>query len=150
MQGGDLDTYNAQFNSLSAMASFKPNKKGTIELYKTGLNQKLLTAIIEHRQKDLNTLDEWQEEAAKQQLQWIETRNAQGGGLTPQQQRWAHALNLWDYTPRRNSHRSRDQSDKMDIDAIRFQPLTDQEKDELRKQGACFRCRKIGHNAKYC
>ncbi|EGD74756.1 hypothetical protein PTSG_12517, partial [Salpingoeca rosetta] len=42
----------------------------------------------------------------------------------------------------------------MDIDAIRAQRplrrLTDQERDELRRRGACFRCRREGHLAADC
>ena len=36
----------------------------------------------------------------------------------------------------------------MEVDALA--PLTDQQRDELRKRGACFRCRKPGHVARNC
>ena len=38
----------------------------------------------------------------------------------------------------------------MDIDARRFTPLTDEEKQKLWDTGRCFRCQKKGHIAKYC
>jgi hypothetical protein len=38
----------------------------------------------------------------------------------------------------------------MDVDARRFTPLTDEEKQKLRDSGGCFRCQKKGHIAKYC
>ena len=153
MQGGDLDTYNAEFNQLHKIAGFKSDKMGTMELYKGGLNRGLLDSIIDNYETAPDTLEKWQEEARKRQIRWLEKKNIRPGGLTPHEQKWAHALNLKNYAPKR--HGNGNQVVKMDVDAaqvntIRFQPLTDQEREELRKQGACFRCRKPGHNARNC
>src|SRR5487761_1362194 len=63
MGGGDLDTYNAEFNRLYKTASFSENKLGTIELYKKGLTTGLLEAIIDNYAKKPTTLVGWQEEA---------------------------------------------------------------------------------------
>ena len=41
----------------------------------------------------------------------------------------------------------------MEVDATQTQPLkplTDREREELRKRGACFRCRMVGHRANQC
>jgi NAD-dependent SIR2 family protein deacetylase len=46
MQGGDLDTYTANFNHLAKRAGFKHDKKGAMELYKQGLNVRLLSGSL--------------------------------------------------------------------------------------------------------
>ena len=68
MGGGDLDTYNIEFNRLYKTAGFSENKLGTIELYKKGLTNGLLEAIIDSYTTKPTTLAGWQEEARSQQL----------------------------------------------------------------------------------
>ena len=68
MAGGNLDTYNAEFNRLYKIASFSENELRTIELYKKGLIMGLLEAIIDNYAKKPTTLTRWQEEAHSQQL----------------------------------------------------------------------------------
>ena len=63
MSGTDLDTYNAEFNRLYKVAGFTENELGTIELYKKGLTNGLLEAIIDNYTQKPKTLAEWQEEA---------------------------------------------------------------------------------------
>jgi hypothetical protein len=65
MSGGDLDMYMANFNCLAKVAGFKDNEKGTMELYKQGLNHQLLNNIIKNYTKWLTILKEWQKEAHK-------------------------------------------------------------------------------------
>ena len=38
----------------------------------------------------------------------------------------------------------------MEVDGIRRTKLTDAERDKLRKAGACFFCREVGHMSKQC
>ena len=71
MGGGDLDTYNTEFNRLYKTASFSENELGTIKLYKKGLTTGLLEAIIDNYTKKPTTLAGWQEEACSQQLRWL-------------------------------------------------------------------------------
>jgi hypothetical protein len=57
------------------------------------------------------------------------------------------------HLPRRNFDQPRPRPDykgptPMDIDAI--SKLTDSERERLRKNGGCFRCRKTGHLARDC
>jgi hypothetical protein len=40
--------------------------------------------------------------------------------------------------------------DAMQIDAVALQPLTPQQREQLRRTGGCFRCRKVGHLARDC
>jgi lysyl-tRNA synthetase class I len=82
MQGEDLDTYTTDFNHLAKTAGFKHNKKGTMELYKQGLNNQQLNNIINNYTKWPETLKKWQKEAHKQQVHWLEAKNS-GQGLTP-------------------------------------------------------------------
>jgi hypothetical protein len=59
MQREDLDTYTANFNCLAKTAGFRHNEKGTMELYKQGLNNQLLNNIINNYIKWPETLKEW-------------------------------------------------------------------------------------------
>ena len=63
MGGGNLNTYNAEFNRLYKTAGFSENELGTIELYKKGLTNGLLEAIIDNYTKKPTILAGWQEEA---------------------------------------------------------------------------------------
>ena len=72
MSGGDLNTYNAEFNCLYKIARFLENELGTIELYKKGLTAVLLEAIIDNYAQKPSTLARWQEEARSRQLHWLE------------------------------------------------------------------------------
>jgi hypothetical protein len=69
---------------MAKVAGFKDNEKGTMELYKQGLNHQLLNNIINNYAKQLTTLEEWQKEACKHQVHWLEAKNL-GQGLTPKQ-----------------------------------------------------------------
>jgi hypothetical protein len=40
--------------------------------------------------------------------------------------------------------------DAMQVDAVALQPLTQQQRDQLRRIGGCFRCRRPGHMAREC
>ena len=75
MGGGNLDTYNAEFNCLYKIADFFKNELGTIKLYKKGLTTGLLEAIINNYAKKPTTLARWQEEACSRQLCWLKKQN---------------------------------------------------------------------------
>jgi hypothetical protein len=47
------------------------------------------------------------------------------------------------------THQNHCDPNAMDVDARRFTPLTDEEKQKLRDTGGCFRCQKKGHITKY-
>jgi Retrotransposon gag protein len=100
MAGEDLDTYTADFNRLYKTAGFTADEKGTMELYKNGLNSRLLGAIIDSYQTKPATLDAWQKAARDRQIRYMEKKNSQPGGLTTREQRWAHGLKLSRYTPK--------------------------------------------------
>ena len=38
----------------------------------------------------------------------------------------------------------------MEVDTVRLKKLTPQERAKCMKEGRCFKCRKVGHNAKNC
>jgi hypothetical protein len=147
MSGGDLDTYTADFNCLAKVAGFKDSEKGTMELYKQGLNNQLLNAIINNYTKWPETLEEWQKEAHKWQVHWLEAKNS-GQGLTPKQMQWATVLKLKNYTL--PSQRTHNQVVSMDVDATRFQELSPEEQEQLHKTRSCFFCKKKGHIAQDC
>ena len=124
MGGGDLDTYNAEFNRLYKKAGFSENKLRTIELYKKGLTTGLLEAIIDNYAMKPVTLAGWQEEAQNQQLRWLEKRNTvKPSGLSPRELKLAQMLNMQSYKemqiPPTNNQRNRNnQIVKMDVNAV--------------------------------
>jgi hypothetical protein len=63
MTGGDLDMYTTNFNHLAKITGFSETEKGTMELYKQGLNNQLLNTIINNYTKRPENLEEWQKEA---------------------------------------------------------------------------------------
>ena len=53
--------------------------------------------------------------------------------------------------PLANNQRNRnDQVVKMDVDAVQFNKLTDEERELCIKERRCFKCRKQGHSSRYC
>ena len=156
MSGGDLNTYNAEFNCLYKIARFLENELGTIELYKKGLTAVLLEAIIDNYAQKPSTLARWQEEARSRQLRWLEKWNAvKPMGLSPREIKLAQMLNMRSYkgtqtpqaTPQKNWN---DYSDKMDVDVVHFNKLTNKEWELCFKENRCFKCRKQGHWSKDC
>jgi cytoplasmic iron level regulating protein YaaA (DUF328/UPF0246 family) len=117
MQEKDLDIYTANFNCLAKVAEFKHNEKGTIVVYKQGLNNQLLNNIINNYIKQPEMLKEWQKKAYKQQVHWLKAKNSEQG-LTPRQIKWAATLKPKNYTP--PSQRSHNKMVLMDVDATRF------------------------------
>jgi hypothetical protein len=87
-------------------------------------------------------LEEWQKEAHKWQVCWLEANNS-GQGLTPKQLQWAAALKLKNYTS--SSQRTCNQVVPIDVDITRFQELSPEEQKKLCHNKACFYCKKKRH-----
>jgi Zinc knuckle len=112
-------------------------------------------------------LEEWKKRARERQTVYKELKNAgltqkTNNNRTEAQRKWATMLGLRNYVPpQQRNQNSRPQTSyqskgnnqvvPMDVDAGRiFTPLSEQERAELSKKGACFRCRQPGHISRFC
>lgn len=53
------------------------------------------------------------------------------------------------YTPHRQNHTPKDPN-AMEVDAVRLEKLTDNERQRCMREGLCLRCRQPGHFANNC
>ena len=159
MKGGDLDTYIAEFDRLVGEVGYNKDDWGTIVKFKEGLHQALLGQILDHVLPAPNTIEAWKKAGRERQTVYREKQNAGliKGGPTPSQKRWAGLLGLNNYhTPLQRTAQNPPQRTRqnqvvpMDVDATKYTPLTDQERAQLSKTGACFYCRKQGHISRNC
>jgi hypothetical protein len=145
MEKGDLDTYIATFNKLAGLAGYSPSDQGALALFKKGLPMPLNLSIVQHTNPRLDTLVDWQKAAREQQLKYLQTREFRKP-LSSKQKAFANCLGV-------NNQGQRDLN-VMDMDATQpfthFTKLTEEEKVQLRKQGACFRCQQDGHMSREC
>ena len=150
MKDGDLDAYITRFKLLLGQAGYQETEQGALTMFKKGLPAGLNIRIISNVSPQPTTLAGWIEKAREQQLKWIQIQEFKTAKLlTPRQATIAKALALG-----KSNHSKRDPN-AMDVDSgetenIRFTPLTEEEREELRKKGACYRCRKQGHIANKC
>ena len=73
MQGEDFDTYIATFNHLREVAQWERDSRGTILLFRRGLNPALAQAIINRTIPRPVTFDDWANAAQTQHANWIES-----------------------------------------------------------------------------
>ena len=72
-----INTYIATFNHLLDEADFSWHDKGTIEMFKQGLNLLLRINCIKRKPRPV-TMDEWQEAAHEEQCRYLEIQQALG------------------------------------------------------------------------
>jgi hypothetical protein len=126
------------------MAGYKENEHGALNLFKKGLPDGLNVRIINNNDPVPDTLKGWQESACQQQLKYLQTQEFLGKKkANPYAAALAKKLGA-------RTHQNHRDPNAMDVDAGRFIPLIDEEKQKLRDTGGCFRCQKKGHIAKYC
>ena len=75
-----INTYITTFNHLLDKADFSQNDKGTIEMFKQGLNLSLRVNCIKRKPRPV-TMDEWQEAAREEQRKYLEIQQALGQNL---------------------------------------------------------------------
>ena len=139
MQGNAWDKFIAEFEHLRSEAGWTSNDIRTITQFWRGLNTGLLKAIVQHVRPCLRTLREWFDAAHEQHDIWNELKaaieDAKSTGLPAP---------LW-----RNTTYTRP-SNMMDVDVVRVDALTSEEKEKLTKKGRCFKCKKQGHISRKC
>jgi hypothetical protein len=120
-------------------------------MYKDGLNKQLHAQILRDTPRP-TTLAGWQEKAIKKQLEYIEVQEVLGqkARLNDKKERLYKALGITK-KPGFYQNKNRDsQVVPMEVDAVKMEPLTEEQKQALRTLGGCFFCRELGHIASKC
>ena len=152
-QGDNLDTFITEFKRLVGIAKIDKDSHGVIELFKGGLKSGLTRAIISSQGfNPLNpwpTLDEWIKAAQAQHIKW---KMALQFSQQKDQKHQALYKVLGIRKPPNGGgrHTTSQGGDAMDVNAVRTNSLTDNQRDALMKANKCFYCQKPGHRAKDC
>ena len=150
MTGGDLDNYVSDHEALVRRIGWAVDSEVSIESFKDGLPSALLRKI--YNRDDLpDNYEEWLAAAQKEQTKWTVMKSAgltSKGDQNNRRQRWRDALGKKDGQTR-GQNKKKD-PDAMDVDNVRLNPLTDEERKRLMEEGRCFRCRQQGHMSKAC
>lgn len=156
MQGHDIDSYIAKFETLMGLAGYKKDEVGTLTLFKKGLPFGLNVRIVSNTTPVPANLEEWVKAAREQQLKWLQIQEITGKRpLNPKHVAIANALKAKGHG---NQGYQKRHPDAMDVDlgqtatgATRAYPkLSPEERKRLRENGGCFRCRQIGHFSTNC
>ncbi|KAF5353792.1 hypothetical protein D9758_010603 [Tetrapyrgos nigripes] len=145
MKGTDISSYNSIFDTYGEESEFR--EAALLEFYQDGLPPKLREAVGRTYPK-WDDFEEYKERAVELHLEWLKERERQGRWKTtstsksspgPSQGRTVASVNaLMNMGPGAN---------------LSFTPLpklTPDERDRLRKAGACFACRQTGHMSNEC
>ena len=150
MTGGDLDTYVADHEALVKRIGWPLDGAISIESFKDGLPDALLRKIL-NRDDPPEDYEEWLNAAQKEQTKWTVLKAAgltgKGRDQNTRRQRWREALTK---KPTQSNQNKRKDPDAMDVDNVRLNPLTDEERKRFMEEGRCFRCRQRGHMSKAC
>ncbi|KAF5367723.1 hypothetical protein D9758_009818 [Tetrapyrgos nigripes] len=145
MKGTDISIYNSIFDTYREESDFR--ETALLEFYQDGLPPKLREAVGRTYPK-WDDFEEYKERAVELHLEWLKERERQGCWKTtsmsknspgPSQGRTVASVNtLMNMGPGANS-------------SFTLLPkLTPDERDRLRKLGACFACRQTGHMSNKC
>ena len=152
MKGWDINTYIASFECLALAANWALPAEGTIMQFQQGLNRMIHSCTLD-RDKIPDTFEEWKAATRTEVARAKEKYNM--GLIGPHQRPNQHQQR--DYSTSQHQTTSNQNSNSqhipMDVDAAtttKFQKLTPEERDQLAKEGRCFRCHLQGHLARNC
>lgn len=153
---GSVDAYTAAFSTLQADTAF--NEAALIRAYVKGLNPKIANTLLEGENPP-TTLDQWKNRAARYE---VSRQTIPGDGF----KKWIYPGAIINKDtrnqprepfrfPTRETYYSKDVPMEVDVNKIdkprnKLGKLTDKERDRLRKEGRCFRCREKGHIGRNC
>ena len=142
-----LDDYISTFERLARLGGYNLADKAVIDMFVDGLPPSL--AINVAKFNNPQSFSDWKRGAVEHHTtyMWIKSRFRNKGKTETRltQDQWKKAFtkkgdDAMDTTPGRVKARA----------ANTRPPLTDDEREKLRKEGRCFRCRKQGHLSRYC
>jgi hypothetical protein len=145
MNGGDLDGYIAAFERLMWEAGWDRDAKGSIDLFRNGLCQRLHRAILKKVQPRPATATGWQIAARNEYAIEVEIRAFYGF----RENRRRQALGRG----RRRNDTAEPQAGCLDEVAVDTAPVIALSQDERAKflaEGRCFTCKRRGHISRAC
>ncbi len=144
MIGDDLDTYIATHESLVLRAGWAENGDAAIESFRNGLKKPLHLSVLK-RDVIPTTLQDWHEMSRREHAKWalIKASDLVGGqsGKQSFQKKWKQQWTRKGETKDPNA---------MDVDTVQLKPLSNEERQNLSREGRCFRCRQKGHMSRNC
>lgn len=135
-QTGTIDSYVQEFRAL-ASRSHITDVNVLNDYFTLGLNPGLVVKMFSSL-KLPDTMDEWYQLAANLELQYQQAKLITGGGKGGGGR----------FNKSRNTGNPQNQGNSGST--TRLRKLTDKERDQLAKEGKCFRCRETGHIAVNC
>jgi hypothetical protein len=133
MERGDLDGYISKFEQLARLASYDLNSSLVLDRFGSKLIPGLYAAIINGPDEPVTWTD-WVCAAQKYQQ-----KDPAKGQKNCSREQWQQALRPKPKDP-----------NTMEIDRVRAQQITTDERADLMKAGKCFTCRKQGHLSRDC
>ena len=129
--------YINEFENLTTKVQFE-DKLTAITHFSTGLDKQVSTMIL-FMTSLLDTLEEWIEKAKLFQGHKLRINELCRGGH----------YNSFRLQPSPMTQATRD-PDAMEVDFVKLKKLSPQEQVKCMREGRCFKCRKVGHDAKNC
>ena len=129
--------YINKFQNLAAKAKFE-DKLSAYTLFSTGLDPQISTMILSMA-TPLDTLKEWLDKA----------KVFHGHQLRIDDLWKGNHFHSFRSHPTSLSHPSCDPN-AMEVNFVKLKKLTAQEQAKCMREGHCFKCRKVGHNARNC
>ena len=141
-----LDDYISTFERLAHLGGYNLADKAVIDMFVDGLSNSL--AINVAKFNNPRSFNEWKRGAVEHHTTylWIKSRfHNKKSETRPTSDQWKKAFtkkgdDTMDTTPGQVKARATNTRP----------PLNDEEREKLRKEGRCFRCRKQGHLSHYC
>ena len=142
-----LDNYISTFERLARLGGYNLADKAVIDMFVDGLPPSLAINVAKFNAPQ--SFRDWKKGAVEHHTtyMWIKSRFRNKGKTEarPTSDQWKKAFtkkgdDTMDMTPGRVRARA----------TTTRPPLTDDEREKLRKEGRCFRCRKQGHLSHYC
>jgi hypothetical protein len=158
MEGRDLDSYLAKFRTYAAKAGYGLSEEGTLDTLRAGLPDELGKEII--KRHNPQTWDDWVAAAHTEHDVWLRLKMLYPSWKSSKDSRtrfgkpegvWRRSFNMKPKPPipqHQNQHRN-NAVVPMDVDRI-GRTLTEDEKQQLLREGKCFRCTGKGHISKNC
>jgi len=135
-----LGSYIQEFKNKVSISEITDNNV-LINYFAVGIPRSLMRRIMS-MDTSPGTIEGWYEKALHFKTQW-----ERADVLDPQKKSYNSPAPK-PYVPRQNTT-PRDPN-AMDVDAVRLEKLTDQERQRCMREGLCFRCRLPGHSANKC
>ena len=141
-----LDDYISTFKRLARLGGYNLGDRAIIDMFIEGLPTSL--AINVAKFNDPNTFQDWKEGAIQHHTKymWIKSKFNKGQNKTrPTQDQWKKVFqkkgdDAMDTTPGWVKARATNTRSS----------LSDEDREKLRKEGRCFRCKKQGHLSRFC